>query len=37
MAKHRFLNFLRKFKPTIKKIGPNMALIVENKYTKFKT
>lgn len=37
MAKHRFLNFLRKFKPTIKKIGPNMALIVENKYTKFKS
>ena len=32
--KHRFLNFIKKFFPTIRKIGPNQALIVKNVYAK---
>jgi len=31
--KHRFLNWIRKFLPSIKKFGPNTALVIENKYT----
>ena len=31
--KHRFFNWIRKFLPSIKKFGPNTALVIENKYT----
>ncbi len=31
--KHRFLNWIRKFLPSIKKFEVNTALVIENKYT----